>query len=91
MLFPFSLLHKESLYLHTICMMQGGAEAGALNGAKFYLKSNLLSVQGPSTPSQPMRVTEAWSCEHFQPKMGLLGTAGRQNTPQKNLAKVCNF
>ena len=38
MLFPFSLLHKESLYLHTICMMQGGTEAAALNWGQILLK-----------------------------------------------------
>jgi hypothetical protein len=37
-------------------------------------------------------VTEEGSCDHFQPEMGFLGSAGRQYTKKKYFqAKVCYF
>ena len=30
-------------------------------------------------------MTEAWSCDHFQPEMGLLGSAGRQDEKKLKL------
>ena len=32
-------------------------------------------------------MTEAWSCNHFQPKMGLLGSAGRMRERERKKIK----
>ena len=36
-------------------------------------------------------VTEAWSCNHLQPEMGFLGSAGRQYTKINYLALMVIF
>jgi hypothetical protein len=36
-------------------------------------------------------VTEAWSGDHFQPEMGLLGSAGRQYTKKYLNLKYATF
>jgi hypothetical protein len=36
-------------------------------------------------------MTRAWSHDHFQPEMGLLGTADRQALKKSNLTRVCYF